>query len=102
MTEAPVVWETPPKQHRTARQPKWAPLLEPFKENPGVWGRLDVSMSKTLAYSLATRINTGKLAGINKGDFRAISRKHKEDNQYYVWVCFQPEEDSQGPPPEDD
>jgi hypothetical protein len=81
-----IVWEDPPEKATASRPRKWAQRLDDYRAKPGVWGRFDESFPQRQAYSLATRINTGKVAGIRPGEFKA--KGLRKDGQYYVWVCY--------------
>lgn len=82
-----VVWgDEPPTKTTAARPRKWAHVLSQYKEHPGKWGRLREAYPKRQAYSLSTRINTGKLAGIEEGEFEAMARQR--GTEHFVWVRY--------------
>lgn len=86
-TPQDVLWEEPPPIVRTTGYGPWAAALAPFRKKPGKSGRLPGGpFEQTYAYNLASRINTGKVSGVARGEFSATSRQMPEG--YYVWVEY--------------
>lgn len=88
------IWGEPPPTARGVSKRKWLPFLTPFRARAGTWGRIPVEFPQPRqAYALTTRINTGDIAGIERGEFKAETRRIEDAGGsavgYGVWVCYQ-------------
>jgi len=88
-------WEEPPARTRAARTGKWAKVLDALREHEGQWARIAVKPSAGTAAALAGNLRSGTLAGAEKGEFQATSRRLNETDDegndlYGVFACYDP------------
>jgi hypothetical protein len=88
-------WEEPPARTRAPRTGKWAKVLDTLREHEGQWARIAVKPSAGTAAALAGNLRSGTLAGAEKGEFQATSRRldmtDEDGNDLYgVFACYDP------------
>lgn len=77
-----IEWTAPPPLERGWRSEKWATLLAPFREKPGVWGKLPGDYAR----GMPGAIKGGRLGGASPGEFDATYRK--AGHRCEVWVKY--------------
>jgi hypothetical protein len=86
-----VEWSDPPPPNSAARSDYVSQLgrfLAALREEPKRWARKPGAHSTSdAASSIANYINSGRAAGVLKGEFDATSRK-LDDGTFGVWVRY--------------
>jgi hypothetical protein len=72
-----IVWRDPPSRTR------WTQRLEPLKERPGEWGRVQVTKKPEQAHSQAGALRAGKFA-VPEGEWEFTSRKTMNGGEVYA------------------
>lgn len=84
-----IIWGPAPEKASGVRSGVWAERLAPFRENPGVEGRLPGLFHR----STADAIKRGKMGGSKPGEFKAVTRADGLDmeetgGKVYVYVTY--------------
>lgn len=82
-------WDEPPARTRSPRTGKWAKVFDALREHEGQWARIDVKAKAGTAAALAGNLRSGTLAGAEKGEFEATSRRLPDDT-YGVFARYNP------------
>ena len=80
-----IIWEEPPRRNGSQQL---ADLCQQLREKPTEWGRLHDFDDIKLARVVASRLRTGKIAGVDKGSFEFTASKLDEGAA--VWGRFLP------------
>lgn len=76
-----IVWEEPPPEQVGT----YGRAVAELRANPGKWARL-TGVSKFFAYSL----RNGTLAGVDKGEFEAVTRTDAASGDTLTWARYKP------------
>lgn len=83
-----VEWvDAPPKVIAGGVHGKYREMLKPWKERPGVWGRLPLELDTCQqASAIASRIKRGLVAGVEPGEFDAVART--VDGRHFAYARY--------------